>query len=248
MFYPLLPTSDGVKRAQPELLVALNSKLTRTLRHWAAVDAVLPPTHPLVLLEDSDRATSGALAQSLPVLRQRVLERELELVLARAAYERHKGVVHGWVRAIERWVRLYMQWTDWKALVELIPGRGQAHHVWSKMASNTLSMWRMMVADPPDIPVGWPMDLCRGATVEEFAQIVREFELSHCAVEEAKQDLQIARGGLERTQQRATALLMAFGHGVRARLGNEGDLVKSLPELWPSRTSKSKEGPGGCQA
>ena len=45
---------------------------------------------------------------------------------------------------------------------------------------------------------------------------------------------------LSRAQEEATALLMAYGHGVRARLGDKAALVDSIPQLWPKHSSRPK--------
>ena len=229
-----------MKRAQPELLVDLDDKLVRVLRHWAAVDAVLPSAHPLWLLAETNRAATEALVESLPVLRQRVQAVEQELELARAAYERQKGVVHEWVRAIERCVRAYMQGTAWMSLVERLPGRGQAYGFWWRAATGALVMWRLMEARPPPVAVGWPLELGHGATPEEFAQVVRAFEQTHLALAQAGVERKIARGGWLRAERQVTALLMAYGHGVRARLGQKGALVRSIPQVWPRHKPKRK--------
>lgn len=49
----------------------------------------------------------------------------------------------------------------------------------------------------------------------------RTFDAAYEAIGEVEVDLKIARGNLRLAQAEATALLMAYGHGVRARFGDE---------------------------
>ncbi len=240
MFYALWTTSYWMKMSQPELLVELDEKLSRVLAHWAAVDAVLPGARPLVLLEDMDRAASEALAEQLPGLRNAVRAQEQAVVLAQAGYEERKAVVHEWVRAIFHWVRKLMKGLAWASLAGRVPGRGQGFEHWWNAAFDALSLWRKLEQDPPNLPGCWPMDLGRGRTVEQFEPVVHEFKAAYRELNAEELDLKLARGALRRAQRRATALLMAYGHGVRARLGQKGALVQAIPRLWPRHAARQK--------
>jgi len=229
-----------MKPSQPQLLVGLGSKLSRVAGHWAAVNQVLPPSFPLVLLAGVERGGLDELEGRLSALRNGVREAELNLKLARAGYERHKREVHGWLRRIKLWMRAYVQGTSWWALRERLPGRGQSYGHWHHAAMAALLMWRNMERNPPDICIGWPMNLGHGETLEKFEELVRAFELANGSVVDAELDLKIARGGLSRAQEEATALLMAYGHGVRARLGDNAAMVRSIPQLWPRHSSRQE--------
>jgi hypothetical protein len=69
---------------------------------------------------------------------------------------------------------------------------------------------------------------------------VQAFETAWRAWLRAELELKIARGALRLAQECATALLMAYGHGVRARLGQKRALVRSIPNLWPRHKAKRK--------
>jgi hypothetical protein len=228
------------KPSQPQLLVGLGSKLSRVAGHWAAVNQVLPPNFPLVLLAGVERGGLDELEGRLSALRNGVREAELNLKLARAEYERRKRELHGWLRRINIWMRAYVQGTSWWALRRRVPGRGQSYAIWHDAATDALTMWQGMVQNPPDICIGWPMNLGHGETLEKFEALVRSFERANGAVAEAEMDLKIARGGLSRAQEEATALLMAYGHGVRARLGDHATMVDTIPQLWPRHLSRPK--------
>lgn len=87
-------------------------------------------------------------------------------------------------------------------------------------------------------PWEYPLTLTDGRTVQEFAAVVRVFEAADRAIIAAEVDLEIARGALQRAQAEATGLLMAYGHGVRARLGQKGFLVRTIPQVWPKHRAR----------
>lgn len=241
-FYPLMPLSHGMKTAQPELVVGLNEKLTRVLAHWKTVDRKLPAAHPLVLLESMTREASQKLAAGLSALREVVEEGEIDLAVARGNYEVLKADVHRVLRLFNSWMRGCFQGTSWFPLVQRVPGRGQSYEHWSGAATNALNLWQRIVKAPPDPdvnPLARPLMLGDGTTVTQFAKLVRAFDAAYEAIGDAEVDLKIGRGDLRLAQAEATALLMAYGHGLRARFGDEGELIRSMPELWPKNAASS---------
>jgi len=237
-----MPISQGMKMSQPQLLVGLDSKMARVGKHWAAVNQELPPNYPLVLLSGFERGGFDELAGRLPGLRDAVRVAELDLKLARAEYERCKREVHQWVRDINMWMRAYYRGTPWFVLVRRVPGLGQSYQHWWDAAHDALGMWRMIVKDPPAPlpgPWEWPLTLGKGKTVEKFEEAVKAFESAWWALLDPEGELKLARGALWQAQGEAAALLMAYGHGVRARLGQKGALVRAIPRLWPKRGSKA---------
>ncbi len=166
---------------------------------------------------------------------------ELNLKLARAAYERHKRQVHRWVRDFNVWMRGNYRGTQWFAAVRRVPGRGQSYQHWWDAAMNALQLWQKVVREPlPPLPGPWrwPVKLGDGRTVEQFEELVKAFEASWWAMISAEVELKVARGALALAQAEATGLLMAYGHGVRARLGQKGALVRAIPQLWPKHRAK----------
>ena len=89
-------------------------------------------------------------------------------------------------------------------------------------------------------PLAPPLTLGDDTTVEQFAELVRAFDAAYWAIVDAEVDLKIAHGNLRLAQDEATALLMAYGHGLRARFGDKGELIRSMPELWPRPKAKRK--------
>ena len=141
------------------------------------------------------------------------------------------------------WMRGKYRSTPFFALVRRVPGRGESFGIWRRAANDALGMWKHIVANPPPpFPDGtqWRVTLADGRTVEEFERVVRAFEAAWWALCEPKMDLKLARGALELAQREGAALLMAYGHGVRARLGNRGRLVRAIPQLWPKHRAKRK--------
>ena len=244
MFYRLRPLSHCMKTAQPELVVGLDEKLTRVLTHWKAVDRGLPAAHPLVLLESTTREASQKLATGLPALREVVEEREMDLAVARGNYGALKADMHRVLRLFNSWMRGCFQGTSWFPLVRRVPGRGQSYGHWSGAATNALNLWQRIVKAPPDPevdPLARPLTLGDGTTVKEFAKLVRAFDVAYGAIGDAEVDLKIARGDLWLAQDEATALLMAYGHGLRARFGDHAELIRSMPVLWPKNSVSSKK-------
>ncbi len=230
-----------MKLSPSGLLVGLHDKLKRTERHWVAVDRALPPAHPLVLLSDVGRGGFQELSERLPGLRAGVDAAELDVKLARADYEERKGELHRWLRDINVWMRASYRWTTWFALVRRVPGRGQSYRHWRRAAILALGMWRKIVANAPELLADGtprPVKFSDGRTVEQFEAVVQAFEAAWWAINPTEVELKLARGALEQAQAGATALLMAYGHGVRARLGQKGALVRRIPQLWPRRKAK----------
>ena len=234
-----MPTLVGMKMSQPELLVGLEGKLERVLEHWALVDAALPPSRPLWLLEDLDRAASEALAEELPGLRRALRAQEQAVTLAWAEYQRRKAEMHEWLRAVNQWARAWLRGTEWFALVGRVPGRERAFQIWQDSALDALMMWQKLELDPPPAYAGWPFWDPQHCTLQNFEEDFAAFEAAHRAVGTAEMELRMARSELRFAQKRGTALLMAYGHGVRARLGHKGTLVKSIPNLWPRHRRES---------
>ena len=229
------PTLYDVTNAHPELLVGLKDKIRAVLHHWVLVDEVLPPAHPLLLLENVDRESLAALLATLVRLGREEQAREVKVGRARAAYERQKRVVHEWVRDIYQWMRAFMQGTPWIALVGVVPGLGQSYRHWWTAAGHTQVLWELMEEEPPDISTGWPMEFGTDATLENYQAVVRSLEISWQKLFQAEFDLKVTRGVIAKTQHEATACLMAYGHGVRARLLKNKAMVDSIPPLWPRR-------------
>jgi hypothetical protein len=128
-----------------------------------------------------------------------------------------------------------MQGTAWTVLIGLVPGLGQRYQYWVTGAHDARAMWELMERNPPDISLGWPMEFREDCSLANYTAAVQAFEQSWAALRRAELHLKIARGALAKAQDEATACLMAYGHGVRARLLNNQAMLKSIPQLWPRR-------------
>jgi len=240
-FFRLCPLSHQMKMEQPQLLVRLEDKMRRVARHWAVVDDKLPPEYPLLLLSGVVREGFDELLASLPGLRDRVGATEVNLKIVRGNYERLKRELHGWVGWFNGCLR---QWhgSGLACMVRRLPGLGRSFRHWWKAALHVSTVWELAEKNPPDASWCWPIEYPRGGTLPDFAKLGRAFDTAYRSINKAEVDLKVARGNLQVAQQQATALLMAYGHGVRARLGQSGELVRSIPKLWPKHGSKVKPG------
>ena len=241
MLFRLMPFSHHMKKAQAELVVGLDWKLTRVFTHWEAVDRQLPVAHPLVLLEDLTREIAQSMMADLPGLRAVVQEQETVFALARGNYKVLKKQVHEALRLFNCFMRGY-RWTVWFGMAQRVPGRGQSYGRWSRAASRSQTLWEEMVkAGVQADAQAPPLTLGDDTTVEQFAELVRRFDAAYWAIVAAEVGLKLARGNLRLAQIKATTMLMAYGHGLRARFGDKGELIKSMPELWPKSTMNKKK-------
>jgi hypothetical protein len=102
-------------------------------------------------------------------------------------------------------------------------------------------MWRSILEEPKRPVPGWEWPLTLGGdggSIADFEAAMKAFDEAYQALGPARAKVKLARGALEQAQSEAAALLMAYGHGVRARLGPRGALVRGLPQLWPRRRRK----------
>ena len=227
------------------LLSGLYGKMKRVNLHWALVDEELPASYPLVLLAGVDRAGFDGLVERMSGLREGVGPAKFNAKLARARYVRCRAELHRWVRDINVLMRGYYGGTDWFTLVRRVPGLRRGYGVWWKAAHHALELWKSIVKDSEPGPWQWPVTLGNDGTVEQFAEVIRAFEAAHDGLQPVKTSLKLAQSALRRARAEGAALLMAYGHGVRARLGEDGALVRSIPRLWPRH---SKEPRGGRRA
>jgi len=237
-FYRLDPIPHGMKKTSQQLLVGTQEKLARVARHWVAVNSVLPAECPLLLLRGVTLEEVNGLVNGFPALRQQVAAAEAGLKLGRGHYEQRKAVLHRWLRDINIWMRGTYHYTPFFAMVHRVPGRGQGYQHWWNAAIDARAMWRLIVAGAPVLLAdGTPrrVQFSDGRTLEQFEEVVEEFEAAWRALYGPKIDLKLARGAVALAHEKGAALLMAYGHGVRARLGNKGRLVRTIPKVWPGR-------------
>ena len=224
--------------SQAELVVGLYRKLERVSDHWGLVNVELPAAYPLVLLQGVGRTEFDQLTERLPELRTAMRQQKFEMKLAWEAYRGQKGIIHDFLRVMNVWMRAYFKETPWIELMPRVPGRLESYGRWWNAAMDMLCLWKRMVEEQPENP-GWPMDLGAGRTLEQFEAAIAAFESARGAILPAEMDWKLAREVLRGAQRETTALLMAYGHGVRARLGHEGRLVRTIPKVWPGTKTAS---------
>jgi len=130
----------------------------------------------------------------------------------------------------------------WFALVRRVPGRGQSYQHWWDAVTNALGLWKKLLAvalEPLPGPCAWPWQMSGGRMVGQVEAAVKALEAAWWAMIPAEVELTLAQGALEQAQQEAADLLMAYGHGVRARLGQRGALVRGIPQLWPRHRARA---------
>ena len=231
-FQALLPLFWVMKPSQPELLVDLQGKLRRVVMHWALVDEALPPAFPLLLLEDVNRAAAEQLAKDLPVQEEKVQAAECPVTLAWTRYHRSKSVVHQWVLSINRWLRAEYRGTAWIESLQPVPTSAQAFEHWQTAARNTLVLWQDIVETPPAERGDRPTTLDDGRTVEDFSKVLDDFIAANENIINAEFHLRRAQTVMRLKQDKVAAVLMAYGHGVRARLKRGDELLSSIPGVW----------------
>ena len=241
-----MPIAYGMKLSHCGLLSGLYGKMQRVNLHWALVDDELPAAYPLVLLSGVDRAGFDGLVERMSGLREGVGPAKFNAKLARARYVGCRAKVHRWVRDINVWMRGSYQGTDWFTLVRRVPGLRRGYGIWWKAAHHALELWKDIVKNPEPGPCQWPVELGNGGTVEQFAEVIRAFEAAREGLRPAEMDLKLAHSALRRARAEGAALLMAYGHGVRARLGEDGALVRSIPRLWPRHSEESRSRRGAA--
>ena len=228
-----------MKMEQPQLLVRLDDKMRRVNRHWATVDQQLSPEWPLALLHGVVREDFDGLITAMPGLRGGVTAAEVGVKLARGKYERLKRELHGWVGWFNGCLRRW-HGTGLDSTVRRLPGLGRSYGHWSKAALHVSTMWEEAEKNPPDAPGNWPIEYQCGGTLQDFDELARAFDAAHWSIVAAEVNLKIVRGNLRVVQRQATALLMAYRHGVLARLGQRGALVRGIPQLWPKHLTEPR--------
>ena len=221
--------------------MGLQEKMQRVNRHWAAVDDRSLPERRLLLLQGVNQEAFEQLMERLPLRRMEFVRREWKVKLARARYVRRKEELHEWLWLIKACTRAGMSGTSWPRLLPRLPGLGQSFQYWLDTGLMALATWESMLEDSPPNEGNWPFTTPDGRTVKMFAQFMAAFELAFWAVRRREIRAGLARNRLGREQEQATALLMAYGHGVRGWLGTKDRLSRNIPKLWPAKKKRRRK-------
>lgn len=225
-----------------ELLRRLFQLFTRVQRHWAAVNARLPPDRPLILLSATERDRFSQLRQELTAAEDAVDRAILERELAIEALRLRKEALHprlDWWRCN---LTAFAPTSGWLAARPPLPQR--ASSVWRYRPALVIMryVWsRLAALDPPlpEVPLVAPDGFTRADLEAAWEALWAAEE----ALVEAELEETLARAERALLYQEATALLMAYGHAVRSRLPPGDALRQALPPLWPRRRKAPAPGP-----
>lgn len=136
------------------------------------------------------------------------------------------------MRRFHLWVRSEFAGTKWERLLVHLPPLEAGSDRFRPPVRITLVLWELLEEAKPDEP--FPQMF--GASPYSRAHFAGEFEQFEAALDahtDARFELELARVGWEMLEERAVAVMKAYGHAVKARLGDGARLTASLPQLWP---------------
>lgn len=199
--------------------------------HWTALDALLPPLEPLVVLENLPLSTLRSLGAQLAAAEEQCGPRNLAVQLAREAAQASKVPLRRMTRDFNVWMRGTYSRRVESQLLALVVGPGVAAEKVRDMARTTRQLWQRIAALPPEERRLAPV-LATGATLASFEAALGEFEAAQEAVIEAELEETLALAEAVVLREEIVAVATAYGHAVKGRL-REGDPRRAaLPELW----------------
>jgi hypothetical protein len=152
--------------------------------------------------------------------------------LAAQALKPLRAALREGMRRFHLWVRSEFAGTKWERLLVHIPPLLAGIDRFRPPVRSTLVHWELLEEARPDVP--FPQ--IRGMPPYSRAHFAEEFEQFEAALDahtDAKSDLLLARVEWQMLEERAVAVMKAYGHAVKARLGDGARLTASLPQLWP---------------
>ena len=218
-----------VKTWTPNRLLVkhLDATIARLAKHWVLVNAVLPPSNPMVVLSDTDFAAFDALPEALAELRKG-LRRELvsrrlvvaELRLAKRALKKRLW----WFRQV---VRGMWSGSVWLYGLPTVPNVSDGEDVFLDPMREASFLWLAMGDLAPVTRDGYGASNF-ATEVEHVAGLWREFRRAELSV-------RLARAELAILQTHSAAAVTAYGHAARGRLHPGDPLMGTIPALWPRR-------------
>ena len=222
-----------MKQGVPDRRVTKNlvSLVERISKHWALVDAVLPPSRQLVVLDDVDLEAFLELPAGKDE-QLRALWRMIQRArIAFAALRIGKRSLHKRMNSFRQLMMSYWQGTPLFSALPLLPEvKAGADEFLGPMRA-AMFVWEDVVASPPPVP-GENGALVDGYSAADFAAELAGVEALWRAFYRAEQRVAIARGALLIFYRHAAAAVAAYGHGARSRLAPGHELLASIPRLW----------------
>jgi hypothetical protein len=222
---------------QPDAMIfysptSLTLLIDTFLSHWAVVESVNPAFGPLIVLGDVARSDLAAMRTALDEKAGTLGDAETDLTLARSQERALRKPLAEMMRVFNLKVRGDFPGTPWEDALAQVTGPAVAAGRLLDPLRRTLHIWRSIDAALP--APGFVLPMAKwDATSGDFAAGFDAWEAATNAVIDAEMDATLARLEQLARAKRAVAVMKAYGHGVKARLGDGPELVKSIPQLWP---------------
>lgn len=203
---------------------SLRPLVKKIASHWRKVNQALPPSSPLIVLDDMNVEEFSALPGALEPLNTALREVVLELRLAAATLRAAKRSLYarmGWFR---RHVLADYPHSGWRAVLPVLPAVQAGADEFLGPARKMKRLWNAVASLPAVTPDGY------GSA--EFTAELAQVEALWDEVEDAELRERIAREELLVFYRRAAAAISAYGHAARSRLMPDAPLAASIPRLW----------------
>lgn len=220
---------------------ALVSTIDDFIIHWKLVERKRGDSGPVIVLENCGIGDLTALRETLASDPVGVTTAHAAERLAAQALQPLRVALREGMRRFHLWVRSEFAETKWERTLVHIPPLLAGIDRFRDPMRRTLCQWERLEEARPDAPfpqVFQAAPYSRALFAEEFAQ----FEAARDAHTDATFDLLLARVEWQMLEERAVAVMKAYGHAVKAHLGDGARLTASLPQLWPGPRRGSRRG------
>jgi hypothetical protein len=221
----------------------LLSTIDQFLSHWEMLDRLVAPQSPLVVLEDLPRAGLVALREALLAVPAAVDAAVLEEKLVRGREREMRPHLAFIMKRFNRMVRGNFPGTRFERLLQGMPGMEVAFFDFAVPVHVTQWLWARI--EEASDGGGFRLLTERGEWIgsAELALDLAAFIAAHMDTVTAQTMADLARADRDILQERAVAVMKAYGHAVKARVGDGSRLAASLPQLWPGprRGSRRKK-------
>ncbi|MEQ1862800.1 MAG: hypothetical protein ABMA13_23000 [Chthoniobacteraceae bacterium] len=205
------------------------------------MELVTPSLPPIVLLDGLLRADLVALDSALDEAVEAVKAAKLDERLAAETMREACAPLRAGMLRFNRWVRSEFDGKSWMRTLSLVPKPQASLDRFIGPIRATLCLWLMIERDAP----GAVFQQQFGAPVygrEHMEAEFEAFETAWDALVDADVDLRLARAERDVIEERIVTVLTAYGHAVKARVGIDSRLARSLPPLWPGARRKRRGG------
>jgi hypothetical protein len=202
------------------------------LQHWEAVEEATPELGQLIVYYNTTRAGLDALREGIVAAPEAVAQTAGLIKLAREQEIDARRALLRMMKRFNMQVRADFADTLWERMLKLVPLADASFGNFLKPVRATHCLWVLLERETPGLRLTILGDGGR-AGIEVYAAALQALEDAHDAVIDAGVDAALARAEQDILAERALAVMKAYGHGVKARLGDEHRLAGSLPQLWP---------------